>query len=110
MRNDQYFKAGLPYLDELVVKIVPDANRGVLAFERGEVDVLTSTPGSDVARLQQSGIATVTPAGFGPGNSNCQDTLFFNLQKPTFQTTDPQQQLLQVKRGLLLQTTCFISP
>jgi peptide/nickel transport system substrate-binding protein len=81
----------LPYLDELVIQIVPDAGTGVLAFERGEIDVLTSTPGADVVRLQASGAATVRAAGFGPDNPNCQETMFFNLRQPNLPEVEVRQ-------------------
>lgn len=39
-RNDQYWKTGKPYLDRVVLQIMPDAAARFLAFERGEVDFL----------------------------------------------------------------------
>ena len=54
-RNDQYFKAGKPYLDRLVLKIMPDPAARLLAFERGEVDFLHwyIVPYDQVARLRK---------------------------------------------------------
>jgi len=40
-----YFKAGLPYPDELVMRIIPDASTQVLALGNGEVDFLWAVPG-----------------------------------------------------------------
>lgn len=39
-RNDQYWKPGKPYLDRVVLQMMPDAAARFLAFERGEVDFL----------------------------------------------------------------------
>src|SRR4029450_4773645 len=39
-RNSAYFKRALPYLDEIVMRIIPDAGTQVLALENGEVDFL----------------------------------------------------------------------
>lgn len=54
-RNDDYFKAGKPYLDRLVFKIMPDAAARLLAFERGEVDFLHwyIVPYDQVAKLRK---------------------------------------------------------
>src|SRR5690606_17569385 len=39
-RNDQYWKPGKPYLDRVILQVMPDAAARFLAFERGEVDFL----------------------------------------------------------------------
>ena len=39
-RNPDYWQEGLPYLDELLFSVVPDAASRVVAFETGRVDVL----------------------------------------------------------------------
>lgn len=41
-RNPDYFKKGLPYLDRVVLRVMPNPASRVLAFEKGEVDVLYS--------------------------------------------------------------------
>ena len=40
VRNEDYFKEGLPYLDRVIVQFLPDAAARLLAFENGEVDFL----------------------------------------------------------------------
>jgi peptide/nickel transport system substrate-binding protein len=40
-RNPDYFKPGLPYFDRLTLRIVPDAGSRVIAFQKGDVDILT---------------------------------------------------------------------
>jgi len=37
-RNNAYYRPGLPYLDRLVMRIVPDPNSRMLAFQKGDVD------------------------------------------------------------------------
>ena len=44
-------QAGLPYLDELVMRVIPDAGTQVLALENGEVDFLWGVPGPQQSRL-----------------------------------------------------------
>lgn len=53
-RNESYWDAGKPYLDNIVFHIIPDANSRAIAFETGKVDVLRSgdIESFDVARLQ----------------------------------------------------------
>ena len=82
VRNPDYFKPGLPYLDELVFKIIPQSNTQVAALERGEVDFLSGVPGPDLARLQASGNYTLAKSGAGSGGSFCITTMIFNLERP----------------------------
>ncbi len=39
-RNPDYFKKGQPYLDRVILRVMPNPASRVLAFEKGEVDVL----------------------------------------------------------------------
>lgn len=39
-RNDKYWKKDKPYLDRVILQVMPDAAARFLAFERGEVDFL----------------------------------------------------------------------
>ena len=38
-RNPEYWDAGKPYLDRIIVNFIPDASARAIAFETGEVDV-----------------------------------------------------------------------
>ncbi|MEM2897141.1 MAG: ABC transporter substrate-binding protein [Candidatus Bathyarchaeia archaeon] len=40
IKNGKYFKLGLPYLNNIIIKIIPDPTERLLALERGEVDLL----------------------------------------------------------------------
>jgi peptide/nickel transport system substrate-binding protein len=40
-RNEDYFQEGMPYLDQMIYQILPDASSRVLALETGQVDYLT---------------------------------------------------------------------
>jgi len=37
VKNENYWKKGLPYLDEVILRVIPDSTMRVIAFERGEV-------------------------------------------------------------------------
>ena len=82
VRNEQYFKPGLPHLDELVFRIIPDANTGLMALERGEVDYVSGVRPKDAARLRDSGAFTLVSTTRGPGGGNCMMTWIFNLERP----------------------------
>lgn len=50
-RNPDYWDEGKPYLDQLIVRIVPDAAARSAGLEAGELDI-SPVAASDVARLQ----------------------------------------------------------
>ncbi|MGH2670296.1 MAG: ABC transporter substrate-binding protein, partial [bacterium] len=53
--NAAYWRRDRPYLDRIVFKIVPDESSRVIAFERGEIDVLNylGFPFSELDRLSK---------------------------------------------------------
>lgn len=78
-RNRDYFRRGLPGVDRLVFRILPNTSAAVSALETGEVDYIGTVPGPDVARLRATkGLAVVSGTG-GSGGSICQDVLIPNL-------------------------------
>jgi peptide/nickel transport system substrate-binding protein len=79
-RNENYFKPGLPKLERLVFRVIPEANTQVAALGNREVDYLGRVAPSDVARLKDK--ATLFDTTSGPGGANCVMTLAFNLQRP----------------------------
>lgn len=81
-RNPTYFKPGLPYLDEIVMRIIPDAGTQVLALENGEVDFLWGVPGPHQARLRADARFRMAQTSYHPGGSNCIMTVGFNLDRP----------------------------
>lgn len=86
VRNERYFKPGLPYLDELIFKIIPQASTATRALEHGEVDYLLAPAEADVARLRQNaGIVVAISAG-SAGGSN-----IFNLRRPPFDKIEVRQ-------------------
>ena len=81
-RNPTYFKQGLPYLDDLVMRVIPDAGTQVLALENGEVDFLWGVPGPDQNRLKADSRFRMAQTSYHPGGSNCIMTVSFNLERP----------------------------
>ncbi len=52
-RNADYWKPGQPYLDQLVLRILPDGAARAIAVEKGEVDLapMTALPPAEIQRL-----------------------------------------------------------
>jgi len=40
VRNDDYYRPPLPYLDQFVSKVIPDGGARVIAFQKGEIDYI----------------------------------------------------------------------
>ncbi len=40
VRNEEYFKPGLPYLDRIIFRIIPSYPTALVAFEAGEIDYM----------------------------------------------------------------------
>jgi len=81
-RNATYFHKPLPYLDEIVMRVIPDAGTQVLALEGGEVDFLWGVPGPHQARLKGDARMRMAQTSYHPGGSNCIMTVSFNLDRP----------------------------
>lgn len=83
-RNPNYFKPGLPYLDAVVQRVIPDAATQVLALESDAdpVDWVWNVPGPDQARLASSAQVELLQTAFNPGGANCIMTMTFNLDRP----------------------------
>ena len=79
--NEDYFKDG-PFVDELVMRIIPDPATQVLALENGEVDYLWNVPGPDLERLRTNPDMEIASTNSNPGGSNCIMTVSFNLDRP----------------------------
>lgn len=44
VRNEDYWEEGLPYLDSITFRIMPDPQSRILALQTGEVDMVMKTP------------------------------------------------------------------
>jgi peptide/nickel transport system substrate-binding protein len=91
VRNDRYFKPDLPYLDEVVFRVIPQESSLVLALEQGEVDYSWTLPGADIPRLQQDPRIRLVNAPAGPGGSYCIDQIIFNLTHPPLDKLEVRQ-------------------
>jgi len=63
---EDYWQEGLPYLDEVVIKPIPDPQSRMVNLLAGSIDLLRGVPLADKALLQEAPEITVTssPPGF----------------------------------------------
>ena len=83
-RNPNYWDAGKPYIDRLIVRIIPDAAARVAAIETGEIQLAPNSPIplSDAERLKDlPGLGFETN---GYQYTNTISRVEFNLDRPVF--------------------------
>lgn len=79
VRNPGYFRTGLPHLDEIVMKPLPDDTARYNALVNGEVDWVWDVPNPNVAALQANpNFRTASTQSLG-GGPNSIDQFIFNL-------------------------------
>ena len=81
--NRDYY-GGAPWLENVILRIIPDPATQVIALEAGEVDYLMGVPGPDRERLRKNPRVRLTQATISTGGSNCIMTVGFNLDRPIF--------------------------
>lgn len=107
-RNPAYWAAGRPYLDKLVLRVIPDASARAAAFETGEVQLggFSPVPLSDVKRLQAGGKFDVETRGYeylAP-----MFLMEFNLANPWLKDRKVRQAIAHaIDRDLLVKTVWF---
>jgi peptide/nickel transport system substrate-binding protein len=79
VRNQGYFESGRPYLDRIVLRIVPDAATRIRLLEAGEVDFVDELTARQAETLRAAaGVRVLTC----PGRDY--DYLAYNLRDPLF--------------------------
>ena len=81
-RNPNYFRPGLPYLDGLVQRVIPDQGTQLLSLENGEIDWVGSVPGPDIERIKANRAVETANAPRGSGGGNCTLSVAFNMKPP----------------------------
>jgi peptide/nickel transport system substrate-binding protein len=94
-RNPNYFRPNLPYLDRVIMRIIPQSSTALLALEQGEIDYLGGVPGSDIERLRKNPDITLAQGFGGSGGTLCQDVLIPNLTKAPFDKLEGRQAFYQ---------------
>jgi peptide/nickel transport system substrate-binding protein len=107
-RNEEYWDAGKPYLDRIIVRFIPDAAARSIAFETGEVDVGGDypIPYSDLERLSQVPTLGIETKGYGYGPNI--SAIEFNLDNPYFAKPEVRQAVAHaVNKEILLQNVYY---
>lgn len=98
-RNPDYWDAGKPYLDRIILRIITDPAARAVALETGEVDIGEGpVPLADLERLKQNPdlvVDTTTYAYSGP-----QQQLFFNYDNDLLKKKDVR---LAIARAIKLE-------
>ncbi len=83
-KNEDYWKEGLPYLDRIVGRFIPDASTRTAAMENGEVHygAYGAIPNVDVVRLRELDNIGVTTDGYAMINPV--SLIEFNTTQPPF--------------------------
>lgn len=83
IRNPNYWRTGLPHLDRVVLRVIPDASVQLASLLSGAVDLIGTAPRSELARLGRNPQVTVHM-----GEGWQEEILWFNNLKPPF--NDPK--------------------
>jgi peptide/nickel transport system substrate-binding protein len=53
-KYEDYWQEGLPHVDEVVVRVLPDQQAGVAGLEAGDLDIIQGVPLNEVPRLREA--------------------------------------------------------
>jgi len=90
-RNDHYWKPGLPYLDRIVARFIPDPSTRAAAMEKGEVHfaAFDAIPFADVKRLDTLPHIDITLEGYSMINPIA--VLEINTKRPPLDKKEVRQ-------------------
>ncbi len=83
VRFEEYWQEGLPYLDRLVIKPIPDDQARMVNLLAGSIDFLMRVPLADIELLEQTEDITIVRQE--PGFAF--DAFIFNVTRPPFDNT-----------------------
>ncbi len=107
-KNEDYWKPGLPYLDRVVGRFIPDASTRTAAMENGEVlyGAYGAIPNIDAVRLREMDEFGVTTDGYSMINPMA--LMEFNTTKPPFDNPAMRKAMsLVVDREFLIENIWF---
>nr|WP_255569053.1 ABC transporter substrate-binding protein [Neoroseomonas alba] len=90
-RNDRYWKPGLPMLNRIIARFIPDASTRSAALEAGEAHyaAYSAVNAADIRRLQANPILDSTTRGYGM--TAALTTLEFNTRRPNLAKKEVRQ-------------------
>ncbi|MEJ1974963.1 MAG: ABC transporter substrate-binding protein [Acetobacteraceae bacterium] len=90
-RSPTYHRAGLPYLDKIILKDIPDSAARVLALQAGEIDMVEELyfPLNFYKTISADNRFQLQQVGYG-----ADDLVIFNIKHPPFDNAAVRQALL----------------
>lgn len=105
--NPDYFKQGLPRLDRIIMRMIPDPGSQIIALEAGEIDWLFGAPAPEHDRLEARGFVLIA-SPVNAGGANCIMTMSFNLDRPGWQDSRMRRAVAHaIDRRQLLERVAF---
>jgi peptide/nickel transport system substrate-binding protein len=92
VRNENYWQQGLPYLDGLLFRPLPDTETRYASLENGDVDVIYGAYHAELVRALENPNLKVY---YGPGHGG--EWIYFNVERPPF---DDRRMREAVVRGI----------
>jgi peptide/nickel transport system substrate-binding protein len=87
-KNENYWQEGLPYLDEIVFRPIPDEDTRLSSLQSGDIDVMQSLRQGTVVRARElDGVTNFEHLGSNSGGST------MNVSKPPFDDVRVRQAL-----------------
>jgi peptide/nickel transport system substrate-binding protein len=107
-RNPDYWIAGRPYLERVVIRFVPDPNARIQALEAGEVDaVFGYFPFSEFERLSKDARFKTVVAG-SERLASISTNVCFNLRKDPFKKLEVRQAIAHaLDKPLIVEKATF---
>jgi len=86
VKNPNYWKSGLPKLDRLIFKVIPDNTARLTALQSGEIDLMDGLSPSDAATVKGNGkLQLITRPAINAG------FFWFNMTKAPFDNVKVRQ-------------------
>lgn len=107
-KNEDYWKPGLPYIDRVVGRFIPDASTRTAAMENGEVlyGAYGAIPNIDAVRLNKMDGISLTTDGYSMINPMA--LIEFNTTKPPFDNPAIRKAIsLVIDREFLIENIWF---
>ncbi|EHP43683.1 peptide ABC transporter substrate-binding protein [Cupriavidus basilensis OR16] len=107
-RNPDYWQAGKPYLDEIVFNVIPDAASRAVAFERGDVQVVSAgdVDNVEVKRLKALPGVQYTTKGWEMFSKLAY--IQMNQRKPPFDNVKVRQAVMEaINRKFVVNSIFF---
>jgi peptide/nickel transport system substrate-binding protein len=106
-RNPDYWQKGKPYLDEIVFNVISDSASRAVAFERGDVDVVSAqdVDNVEVKRLSQLPNVQYTTKGWEMFSKLAY--LQMNMRKPPFDNVKVRQAVMEAMNRKFVVNSIF---